>query len=132
MEEKDRAARWQARMQEVGIAQSRYLAILLALAIFFLGVLVSDGNGPDQQTIHSLKLPSPLLYALGPFALCFSTLAVYGTMRMASQVKLRLKVLDAYVPSSFMETPDFLAAHRLRVPQDEGEAPGFTMPNPWP
>lgn len=113
-----RTERWQARQERVGEAQARYLALLAALSILYLGLLLTEpaaSAGPPEGIDRLL----PWLHAIGPLAIWLAILATYGTMRMATYGKLRLRALERYAPSRFLDFPNFL------------DAIVFTPPPPW-
>jgi hypothetical protein len=94
--------------------------MLAALAVFYLALLVSEPTSTTTEPpIIGVRMPLRVLFALGPLAIWLTILAAYGTMRMVMYGELRLKVLDRYVPSSFMDSPNFL------------DAVVFTPPLPW-
>lgn len=115
----NKVERWQNRLERVGEAQARYLTLLMTLALFYLALLVSQPTADADSPIAGLRMPRPVLFALGPLAIWLTILAAYGTMRMAAFGKLRLKVLKRYVPSAFMDIPTFI------------DAVVFTPPAPW-
>ncbi|MBP7620061.1 MAG: hypothetical protein KA745_03745 [Gemmatimonadales bacterium] len=106
------ALQWQARLVRIGQAQARYVAAMFTLTLFFVGLLATDPKPGGRNTVPllGLELPLPLLFAIGPAAIFATIIAAFGTMRMATLGKERLRSLNRYVPSAFMDVPDFVGA----------------------
>ncbi len=116
----NKAERWQARQDRVAVAQARYLGLLVVLAVSYLALLIGEaGPSPAEPSGAATGILLRLLFAAGPMAIWLTIPAIYGTMRMTSYGTLRLRALDRYVPSKFLDSPNFL------------DAVVFTPPPPW-